>query len=121
MKKIFAFFLIAALVIAAIDMMSSCASTNGIGKATSTSEQVARNKAEMSAMADVSRTHKVTIAENSKMETTDVDGNATTVYKDEITLASSATLTEVKPKTRVEKRGKNVTATTKINAKVVEE
>lgn len=117
MKKFKFFFLI----MAAIAVMTSCASVNGMGKGISTNEQIARDKAEMNAMVDASRTNKVTVSETSKMETTDVDGRATTTYKDTRTLETNATLANVERKTRVEKRGKNYNATAKINAKIVEE
>ena len=117
MRKFTFFFLI----IAAIAVMTSCASVNGIGKATSTNEQVSRDKAEMNAMVDAARHNKVAVSESSKIETVDVDGKAETTYKDTRTLTTSATLANIDPKTRTEKRGKTYNATSKIKATIVEE
>lgn len=109
------------LIIAAIVAMTSCASVNGMGKGSSNNEQVARDKAEMNAMVDASRTNKVTVSENSKMETVDINGVATVTYKDVRTLDTSATLANVDRKTRTVKHGRRYDSTSKINAKVVDE
>ena len=117
MKRLTIFFLI----IAAIAVMTSCASVNGIGKATSTSEQVSRDKAEMNAMVDAARHNKVVVSENSTIETVDVDGKAATTYKNTRTLNTEATLANIDPKTRTVKHGGKYETTSKINAKIVEE
>jgi hypothetical protein len=109
------------LIIAAIAVMTSCSSVKGVGRGYSDSEQVAVDKADMNALVDVARQNKVTVAEDSKIETTDIDGKSSTTYTDTRTLTTSANLTNVKPNRKVSKRGKTYTAVSKVNATVVEE
>jgi len=116
MKKNFIF----VLIIAAIAVMTSCSSVKGVGRGYSNSEQVAVDKADMNAFVDVARQNKVTVAENSKIETTDVDGKSSTQYTDTRTLTTSATLTNIEPKRKITKRGKNYAVVSKVNAKISE-
>ena len=117
MKKTFS----SILIIAAMAAMTSCSAIKGVGRGSSNSEQVAIDKADMNALVDVARQNKVTVAEDSKMTTTDIDGKSNTVYNDKRTLETSAVLTNIEPKRNIKKRGKKYAVVTKVNAKVVDE
>lgn len=117
MKRFTIFFLI----IAAIAVMTSCASTKGVGKGSSTFEQIAQDKADINAMVDIARQNKSVVTDESKMKTTDVDGKASTVYEDTRTFKTSATLTNIKISRTNVKHGKAYNATSKANATIVEE
>lgn len=117
MKKFKFFFLIMAAIVA----MSSCSTIKGVGRGYSNSEQVAVDKADMNALVDVARQNKVTVTEDSKMTTTDIDGKSSTIYNDVRKLETTATLVNVEPKRNISKRGRNYVAVSKVNAKVVDE
>lgn len=117
MRKFTFFFLI----IAAIAVMTSCASVNGVGRGYSDSKQIAVEKADMNALVDISRQNKVSVSESSKIETTDVDGKASSKYSSKKEMATAAILTDVKSKHKFTRRGRKHEVVSKVNAKIVEE
>lgn len=114
----FAFFF---LIIAAIAVMTSCASVKGVGRGYSDSKQIAVEKADMNAFFDISRQNKVSVSESSKIETTDVDGKASSKYSSKKEMATATTLTDVKLKRNITRRGSKYDVVSKANATIVEE